>query len=285
MKYSELNEKKTHGSASFPIEFYRVDQGHLQYVMPAHWHIEFEIIRVIHGGFRLYLNKQHYDMEAGDIAFVNSGVVHHGEPHDCLYECAVFKLDMLLQNGSAVNRYVKPLITGGSAVKEFFRAGITPMLDQAVDTLFDLLRDPAEHGELGVYSALYALMHTLYQVNAIEPSAHGHAQKKQLEQLTRLLSQIEEHYTEHIDLGELARSAGINEKYLFRFFKAYTSYTPVEYINRLRVEKAAYDIRHRHLSITEAAYANGFNDSAYFSKIFRRFVGISPLQYKREHAK
>ena len=73
----------------------------------------------------------------------------------------------------------------------------------------------------------------------------------------------------------------MNEKYLCRFFKAYTSYTPIDYVNRLRIEKAADDLRLLHRSVTEAAFANGFNDSAYFSKLFRQIKGVSPKVYQK----
>ena len=99
--------------------------------------------------------------------------------------------------------------------------------------------------------------------------------------LTRLLEWIDENYTQKITLASLAKISGFNEKYLCRFFKEYTSHTPIDYINRLRVEKAADDMLSRHMSVTEAAYANGFNDSAYFSKMFRQIKGISPSEFRK----
>ena len=79
----------------------------------------------------------------------------------------------------------------------------------------------------------------------------------------------------------LSKASGLNEKYLCRFFKAYTSHTPIDYINRLRIERAADDLRTRHCSVTDAAYANGFNDSAYFSKLFRQIKGVTPINYSK----
>lgn len=286
MKYSELNEKKPHGSQDFPIEYYFVDRSHPQYVMPAHWHTEAELLCVREGTLMLHLNRRQYVLHRGDLAFINSGTVHRGEPQDCIYECAVFKPEMLLQSSGTVNRLLSPLVQRQCAVRELFTSEETPHgVAEQTDLLFSHLREQSKHAPLAVYSALYALFHAFYEADAITTASHGKAQERQLQQLTKLLGWIEEHYTERISLSSLARAAGINEKYLCRFFRTYTDSTPIEYINRLRVERAAYDIRFRNYSVTEAAYANGFNDSAYFCKLFRTFLGVTPGAYKREGKK
>lgn len=282
MKYSELIEKEPHGTSDFPIEFYRLDHTHPRYVMALHWHPEMELIRVRTGTFELHLNRQSYRLSAGDIAIVNPGILHRGDPQDCQYDCAVFKLDMLCPgSGNTINGYIKPLVGGQQTAKEYLPARSAPQIEAAVERLFSFHRECAEPYELAVYSAMYELFYALYRSQAIEKHITNKAQAKQLGHLTELLEWINAHYTERITLADLSKAAGINEKYLCRFFKEYTSYTPIEYINRLRVEKAADDMRLSHVSVTDAAYANGFNDSAYFCKIFRQIMGVSPNQYRK----
>lgn len=283
MRYEELNEKKAHGSMEFPIAYYRVDPQHPRYVMEAHWHTEVEILRVDRGRFDLYLNRRHYTLEAGDVAFINAGTIHHGSGEDCVYECVVFRADMLLSqtNVGAIRRYVKPLVRRQSAVSEYFPSGEAVEVDACVTELTALLGAPHEGRELAVTATLLRLLYTLYRGGFVTELLTGKGQERQLEQLTSLLDWIEEHYTEHITLSELSMASGLNEKYLCRFFKAYTSHTPIDYVNRLRIERAADDLRTKHSTVTEAAYANGFNDSAYFTKLFHRIKGMSPTTYKK----
>ena len=283
MKYSELNERRDRTSADFPIEYHFVDEHHPRYVMDAHWHTEMEILHVMEGVFEIYLNRRHYTLRQGDVAFINAGTVHHGEGEGCTYECVVFRPEMLLQSSAgAVNRYIKPIIRRQRTVRECFFRGTAPEIERCVQALLGLLRDPHEGYELVVNAELLSLFYQLYRAGAVEEVTHGKGQEKQLEQLVRLLAWIEDHYAERITLEALSKETGLNEKYLCRFFKAYTAHTPIDYLNRLRIERAADDMRTRHSTVTEAAYANGFNDSAYFSKIFRRIKGISPASYKRE---
>ena len=73
MKFSEYRENKTHGTPRFPLEYYHVNENHSQYVMPLHWHSEFEVLRVLSGRLALYLNNEVYDLRSGDIIFIPSG--------------------------------------------------------------------------------------------------------------------------------------------------------------------------------------------------------------------
>ena len=98
--------------------------------------------------------------------------------------------------------------------------------------------------------------------------------------MTLVLDWIERNYAEHITLGKLAEVAGSNEKYFCRFFKEYTGNSPVEYLNRLRVERVCLAMAAGDQSITEAALDCGFNDISYFCKIFKRYKGVTPREYR-----
>lgn len=283
VNYSEYIEREPHGTDEFPIEFYHLDKTHHRYEMNLHWHPETELIRVYEGGFPLHLNGQCYLLCAGDAAVINPGTLHRGLPTDCVYGCAVFKTEMLSPTGAAVGKYIKPIAARASKVRECFSSAASPEDARAVaciDRLFSVLKEKKPHYELSVYAELYGLFSTLYEIGAVERADDTEAHRRHTEHLTRLLSWIDENYTHPITLSALSKVSGFNEKYLCRFFREQTSYTPIDYINRLRVERAADDLLHRRLSVTEAAFANGFNDSAYFSKVFRKIKGMTPREFR-----
>ena len=282
MNYSELNEKKAHGTFDFPMEYGRLDRSHRAYVMKLHWHDEMEILRVESGSFHLHLNNRAYTLKAGDIALVNPGVLHRGEPQDCVYDCAVFQLNMLCPSGSVINHYIRPISRQTKVVREFFAHGENPCVEKAVNGLFSALYQRKEKYEFAVFSALHQLLFALYNEHQIEEIKPNHTQDRRLTQITKLLEWISEHYTQRITLKRLSKESGLNEKYLCRFFKEYTAYTPIEYINRLRVEKVIDGMMTQGMSVTEAAFANGFNDSAYFSKVFQRIKGTQPTTYVKQ---
>ena len=102
--------------------------------------------------------------------------------------------------------------------------------------------------------------------------------------MTTLIDWIEKNYAEKITLDAMAEVCGLTPKYLCAFFKKMTGYAPSEYVNRLRIEKACLMLSDGHSSITDAAFDSGFGELSYFSKLFRRYVGCTPSEYKKKGA-
>ena len=67
-----------------------------------------------------------------------------------------------------------------------------------------------------------------------------------------------------------------------RAFKQTTGCAPLEYLLRLRIEKAAEMLAHGGLRVADAAMQAGFDDSAYFSRQFKAIMGVSPIAYARK---
>ena len=88
---------------------------------------------------------------------------------------------------------------------------------------------------------------------------------------------LQTHLAEKISLREVAIAAGIGKSSLCRKFRKEVGKTPWELLNSLRIRKAVFYLGTRNRpSISETAYLCGFEDSGYFSRIFRRETGISP---------
>ena len=98
MHYLDYNEKQAHGTADFPLAYYYVDEHHPRYHMPFHWHKETELLRIVEGQLRLSLDDREYVVSAGELIYIGEGVIHGGEPENCIYECAVFDPKPLLMH-------------------------------------------------------------------------------------------------------------------------------------------------------------------------------------------
>lgn len=92
---------------------------------------------------------------------------------------------------------------------------------------------------------------------------------------------INHNYTEHITNQTLARHFGFVPSYISRMFKSYKGVSPCEYLTMVRIEHAQQIIREsENVNFYEISYALGFSDSSYFSKIFKKQVGMTPTEYK-----
>jgi YesN/AraC family two-component response regulator len=93
---------------------------------------------------------------------------------------------------------------------------------------------------------------------------------------------IHEHYTDPIGREDIAQHAGVSEGYLSRCFTQETGLSLIHYVARYRIQQAKQLLNTSDMSITDIAMEVGFSDSNYFSRAFRKEVGISPLEYRRK---
>jgi AraC family L-rhamnose operon transcriptional activator RhaR/AraC family L-rhamnose operon regulatory protein RhaS len=98
-----------------------------------------------------------------------------------------------------------------------------------------------------------------------------------------LLSWIEREYAENLSLEDLARKANMSSRTLIRTFQKAFGMTPVEYLIRHRISKAASLLREEELTVGEVAEMTGFSDGNYFSRQFKKRTGFSPREYKKRY--
>lgn len=282
MKYLDYQERRPQGTFDFPIAFYHVEQSHPRYDMPCHWHPECEIIRILKGTFVLTAGEHVYHLEAGDLVFLQDGTLHGGTPSDCVYECIVFDMRLLLKNNHICKRQIESIMNHDLLIEQLL-PGEQPALKQVSSMLFNAMHEKYAGYEFMVQGALYQLFGLLLQNNLYtarpEQDSQIHYRLKQLKQVLRY---IEEHYAEEITLEDLASLANMNPNYFCRFFRQITQRTPIDYVNYYRIECAGEQLSTTDATITEVALGCGFNDISYFIKTFRKYTGMTPRQYLKQ---
>ncbi len=92
---------------------------------------------------------------------------------------------------------------------------------------------------------------------------------------------MEEHQTETVDYQRLARICRVSRRSLERRFRRATGVTPLGYVQQLRVEKAKRMLEEGVLTFNEITYEVGYEDIAFFRKLFIRLTGLRPKEYQR----
>ena len=103
--------------------------------------------------------------------------------------------------------------------------------------------------------------------------------------INKALHFINSHYDSPLSVVQVAQMSGMGTSTFSRRFKQYLGVSFKTYLNQLRVAKAKDFLIREGLNVTEACFAAGFNDTAYFSRTFRRIEGISPSQLKQRARK
>lgn len=92
---------------------------------------------------------------------------------------------------------------------------------------------------------------------------------------------IEEHFSEAISLEEVAEKCDLAPTYLSKLFKTQTGIGFADYLIQIRIEKAKEYLIHTNESVKAISARVGYQDDKYFSKLFRRSVGIKPTEYRK----
>ena len=139
------------------------------------------------------------------------------------------------------------------------------------------------------YHRLLEILNDLAEAGGRSLASLAYNPNKSIENEQRLglvCQHIHTHFTEEVTLETLAAMANLNKSAFCRFFKKMTGKTAIAYVNDLRVGKAC-QLLLKNQSVSETAYASGFNSLTHFHRCFMARKQVSPLEYKKHfsHAK
>lgn len=153
----------------------------------------------------------------------------------------------------------------------------TPGMKSTILALEQLLRAPchssAEYGYMRILccSILYAAI--------LPPLSKATPQTKIVDEAVRWL---DAHYSEKISVDRLAAYMGYSRARLFVLFREHTGLSPNDYLQRLRIRKAKELLASGNDSALSISAACGFPDSRYFSRVFKKHTGNTPLGYRQK---
>ncbi|HWR42107.1 AraC family transcriptional regulator [Sporomusa sp.] len=264
----------------FPVDIHRSEHQRLGTVIECHWHENFELLYFEQGEALIYCNSRPIRVGPGELIIINSNDLHYGEnlSPQLVYYVVEFDLSFIHSNKIDLcqTKYMTPLVQN----RILFRNQI----DQNNELLAEVrhLIDEYYRQELGYELAVKAYIYRIlvlllrfYGEQTISETEKDR-QRKTLDRLSPVLEYMDCYYTEKLSLSQLSSMANMSDHYFCRLFKNLTGKSPTEYINHLRLNKAVTLLRESDLNITEIALAVGFNDSNYFSRLFKKYKHVSP---------
>lgn len=103
--------------------------------------------------------------------------------------------------------------------------------------------------------------------------------------IAKTLEYIDENYMHHLTLSSIASHVNLSPSYLCRIFKAEVGTSITNYLNNLRIRQAASMIREKNIPLKEISTLVGIDDQLYFSRLFKKNMGMSPTEYGKRFAK
>ncbi|MBO5598391.1 MAG: helix-turn-helix transcriptional regulator [Oribacterium sp.] len=272
------------------------------------WHDEPEIIYFKNGHYKLMLNLKEYDITDECFCIVNSGVIRKLESLDekgVEYSIRVKLEDLCFKNDSdPVNEaLIYPLLKGSIRFNEFITVSDFGFL-QVLRSFNDMVRRYREFGkksntnsvsvrkyeldsvadQLMIKADLLHVIALIYSFGMIEDKEITDTEK-QVKAIKDSIIFIREHYKEKLYIRNLSELTGLNEQYFIRFFGSVTGVSPLDYINRYRVEQAAGLLKDTDTHVYEIAEECGFHNIGNFIKIFRSVTGETPHKFRKRFGK
>lgn len=280
-KKSELREKAQHGSAIFPFNVYENLFVYENNTFLPHWHDEFEMIYLENGLANFSIDGSLYKLVPGQFLFVNCGSIHSGQAVDNPEAYAiVFHLRMLFSDEVDIckNKYLIPLQNRKVLVSSFIQ---DENVKEDICEIIKYFKQKDYGYELMIKGLLFKIIFRLFNNNYVKKDLHDKDFGFKLEKIKTVLDYINSNYSTPLKIEELSKMANLSKFYFCRLFKEITHLTPVDYINKFRIERAVEFIKNTDMSISDIAFEVGFNNISYFIKIFKRYIGVTPLQYKK----
>lgn len=95
---------------------------------------------------------------------------------------------------------------------------------------------------------------------------------------------MQEHYAEPITMDLLAELMDTSPRHLSRLFKRQTGHSPIDFVIQIRMNKAKELLLATNATLQEIAKAVGYPDGYYLAKMFKKYMGIAPIRYRKQHA-
>ena len=244
-------------------------------VTAFHWHERLEIVLPQEHPIGALIDGVWYEAKKGDIIMIGEEKIHafRMEEENVPFLLGQFPYRILLGNGNEPGT-IRPLITAEEIAA-------VPGLSERIGALLDVLlaERKVENGEKNpvlqsVSVALYYLLLRHFPA-AREPKN----EKKEKGEFYRIVSYVDEHYTDNITVGSIAHELYIDRGKLSRLFLTYAGMPLNAYINSLRIDRASALIMGG-TPITEAALDSGFQSVRTFHEVYRRMKGASPRELK-----
>lgn len=235
-----------------------------------HYHDMLEIYYLEEGSCRYFIDNKSYDVRAGDLVFIPERVIHH-----TTYYGEHYKRKLIYCGRSLVPYAVSGRL---SSFTYLYRNSLAASEIKAL-----LLKIEKEYISPDIYSGeviemLLAMLFFVLARNENEFSGVSVGNKT----VTEAVEYIQNGYMHDVSLSEAAKNLSVSPEHLSRIFKRETGMGFSEYLTLVRLKRAEELLKSGvKMSMTEIAYASGFNDSNYFSEKFKSYYGVSPTKYRK----
>jgi AraC-like DNA-binding protein/mannose-6-phosphate isomerase-like protein (cupin superfamily) len=235
-----------------------------------------ELLYISSGSGRYIVGSREYAVEEGNLIICEADTLHGEAPFQdhsmqtyCLALTGVQLQDS--HSGHMVPKGQRPILKLSSS------AQVISHLMPDIYTMFhqdSINPEICSHFALGIFCFVKQLL-------AKQISQISLAEQKQEKLVGRITDYLNVHYTEPLTLEGISKALFISETYLSHLFKRETGLAPMQYVIHRRIGEAQSMLMETSFQIQRIGEMLGFGSSAHFTIMFKKYVGVSPKEYRR----
>ena len=253
----------------------------------CHWHEDIEWVYIRSGQMNYYMNGKRVLLNTGEALMVNSRQMHYGyseNGQDCDFIRILCHPKIFITNSVLYQSYIAPVLSNPSLEYLHLKPEF-PEDAEALQLFPEILRIKKEHPaayEIEAAALLSLLWCRLLCSHPMMPNEAA-AKPKEPDLLVQrdMVSYIYSHYSESINLDEIAAAGKVCRNKCCQIFRRYLNQSPIDFLNHYRLEVSCHLLNNTKLSIAEICTACGFNHQSYYSKIFLRNYSCSPRDFRK----
>ena len=255
-------------------------------LIPAHKHSDsMEIVQVLDGKLMFYVGTERFEAETGDFVFIPADMTHRMESETRVsLRGLVFESSILEENMAHFDTEILYMfhIQSRNRIAPLGKTHpIYPILKQYMAESYEEFEAKDVCYKLPIRANIYLMMTAYLRHYCGSKDESERIVYHNVLRLRPVMEYIEENYKEKIYIDDLAEKLMVSPDYFTRMFKESIGKTPIDYINGLRINRALELLENPRLSVAAVAEEIGFCNPNYFHKIFKQYMDVSPIAYRK----
>ena len=263
----------------------------ITYSLDFHTHKEYELVLLHGGNCRFLVGNQFFYLQPGQLLMLDGMTIHKayvsGDPQD--YERSVLRFDSdwirpLLQDIN-LERLLNLFEENSSGLIRIFKKRDEAIIENMIGeiaTLVDLEENRLNEARLKLAVVQLLIQISIFTDYIIRKDQGFRDEKTEIAE--KVSNFLFKNYHRSISIDDVSQAVNLSKSYMSHVFKEVTGHTIMTYLMQYRLSKARSQMTQEPNQLIKViSQENGFESEAHFSRFFKKNIGLSPSQYKKQY--
>ncbi len=267
-----MNTKHRFVYNNFSISQENIDSG---WNMPySHYHAAYEIYILKDGERTVAIDGMEYITKAKDAVLFCSNIQHRSKGNTPFSGICIHFSERYL------DLYFTP--KAKKQLMQCFKHKVIGLNDYDLEVIQNIADEFTENEENNFLTLAFVL-NILNHCAKTQDVGTSADREKKLKKSQRIIEYTDENYISIKRVSDITELFGVSENYVFQVFRKTYAMTPKQYINKLKIKNACHRLKYSDKTIKAIAYDCGFDSYEHFICVFKKIVGTTPSEYKKQH--